>query len=159
MKTFVIACALSVMGSPARGAPLTIVGTDARGGAVRIDEHRGRVVLITLVSRYTRGELEKINAALAGELGTQVRLFTVVDFVGIPRLFHGYARRKVAESEARTPARLLVDDRGAWRSALGAVPDKRVDIIVLDAGGEVRGHFVGVHQVEEVRRLVRALRR
>jgi hypothetical protein len=141
----------------ASALPLSINGTSAQGRAFHLDDDRGRVVAITLVSRYTRKELERINAALTSEVGPDVKMVTVVDFIGIPRLFHGYARRKVVEGTQHTPVQFLVDDRGSWRAALGAAPDKRVDIIVLDRAGELRGHFVGVGEIEPARRLIREL--
>jgi hypothetical protein len=146
-----------IIAAPAAASPVSISGASAEGHAFRLDDDRGRVVAITLVSRYTRKELERINAALASELGADVKMVTVVDFIGIPRLFHRYARRKVVEGTQHTPVQFLVDDRGCWRVALGAAPDKRVDIIVLDRDGELRGHFIGAGQIEPARQLIRAL--
>lgn len=160
MRSFIFSLAfVSCVGiaSLALALPVCISGTSAQGHAFRLDDDRGRVVAITLVSRYTRKELERINAALVSELGPDVKMVTVVDFMGIPRLFHGYARRKVVEGTLHTPVQFLVDDRGSWRTALGAAPDKRVDIIVIDRDGELRGHFVGAGEIEPARRLIREL--
>jgi hypothetical protein len=147
----------NTLAGSALALPVRIGGDSAQGHAISLDDYRGRVVAITLVSRYTRKELERVNAALVGEIGPDVTMMTVVDFIGIPRLFHGYARRKVAEGAAHTVVQFLVDDRGSWRMALDAAPDKRVDIIVLDREGELRGHFVGVSDIERARRLIRDL--
>ena len=144
--------------SLASALPVSISGARAGGGTVRLDEARGRVVAITLMSRYTRDELQRINRALEPEVGPDVRMVTVVDFIGIPRLLYGLARSRVAAAAVDPAVEVVVDDRGSWRASLGAAPDKQVEIIVLDQRGELRGHFVGVAEVDAARRLIRDLR-
>jgi hypothetical protein len=142
---------------PAEAVPISIDGADVRGQAIRLNEARGSVVAITFASRYTGDEAERVNKALSLEVNASVRMVSVVDFSGIPELFYGMARHIIATWAPRTTARLVVDERGLWRAALGAAPDVRVDIIVLDREGELRGHFVGAGQVEEARRLIHLL--
>lgn len=157
IKSVVAIILVSALALPANASPLAINGTGANGAEFRLSAERGHVVAITLVSRYTRGELEKINEALKPELGPTVNLVTVVDFVGIPRLFFGFARMQIAAASKTTPVQFVVDDDSHWGPALGAAPDRRVDILVLDQQGELRGHFVGVDQVNAARRLMREL--
>jgi hypothetical protein len=155
MRLFAIAALLC--SSTALALPVSISGARAAGGTVRLDDERGRVVAITLMSRYTSDELQRINRALESEAASDVRIVTVVDFIGIPRLFHEVARARVAAAAIDPAIEVVVDDSGSWRARLGAAPDKRVDIIVLDRSGELRGHFVGLAQVDDARRLIRDL--
>ena len=150
--------ALALGASSARALPLSIDGVRAKGGTVRLDEERGRVVAITLMSRYTREELERINGELKSAVGPDVQMVTVVDFVGIPRLFHSLARSRVAAGAVDPAVEVVVDDSGSWRASLGAAPERQVDIIVLDQRGELRGHFVGMQQIESAKKLIRELR-
>src|SRR4051812_48416661 len=113
MRRIAAASALAVTmatGALATAAPLTVNGTAATGGEFRLDATRGRIVTITLVSRYTRGELERVNDALKADLGRDTELVTVVDFVGIPHMFQGIARRRIAEASRTTPVQFVVDD-------------------------------------------------
>jgi hypothetical protein len=142
----------------ARALPVSISGTNAQGRPFRLEEERGRVVAITLVSRYTRDELARINEALKAEVGPDVLVVTVVDLTAVPRLFRALARHRVAQQALADRVQFVIDDSGRWSSTLGAVPDERVDIIVLDRGGELRGHFVGWPEVERARQLIRDLR-
>jgi hypothetical protein len=143
---------------PAGAAPIALEGVDPHGRAFRIADARGKVVAIDLVSRYTRRELEQINQALEPQIDGGMKLVTVVDFTGIPRLFRGYARRKVCENVKGNSVQFVVDDEGQWRAALGARPDRRVDILILDRNGELRGHFVGARQLAPAIRLIGRLR-
>jgi hypothetical protein len=137
--------------------PIAVQGEDVDGRPVRLSDARGRVVAVTFASRYTGGEAERVNNALVSEVGDKLRMVSVIDFVGIPPMFFGMAKGIIARWTKRTPASLVVDEGSAWRRPLGADPARRVDIFVLDQSGEVRGHFVGADQVEDARRLIRAL--
>jgi hypothetical protein len=158
ITSFAIAfIAYSIWIPPLHAVPVSVSGRRADGQPFALAETRGRVVAITLVSRYTRRELERVNDELKRELGRDVALVTVVDFVGIPRLFHGYARRKVIEGTRGSPVAFVVDDCGWWSAALRAAPAERVDILVLDRAGELRGHFVGAADLARARQLIHAL--
>jgi hypothetical protein len=81
---------------------------------------------------------------------------SIVDLVGVPSFAHGYARRKTAEADRQSCVRHLVDD-GALRERFGARPAERVDILVIDRAGGLRGHFAGERELEQALRLVDAL--
>jgi hypothetical protein len=104
---------------------------------------RGHVVALTFVSRYTRDESARVNEALLRH--ADIKLVTVVDFVGIPSFAHGFARRKVAAAEG--PVLHLCDEHGDLGRRLGAQPGKRVDIFIIDRDGQLRGHFTGAAQL------------
>ena len=148
--------ALLVMAAvAAKAAPVQIAGFDARGHAFRLSDLRGDVIAVTLVSRWTRKELQKVNARLITRIApARMAVVTVVDFVGIPKGFHDYARKQIVAGGKKSPVHFVADDRGVWGSYFGARPDKRVDIIVVDQRGEVRGHFVGAAQTQAALQLI-----
>lgn len=154
MRALVSVLLAAVLAAPAAAAPALV---DAHGRAFALDADRGRVVALIVVSRYTRRDAERINDALTAVAGGDVDVITAVDFMGIPGLFHGFARRKIREAQARSPIRMLVDEHGQWRRHFGVAPDRRVDIIVLDRDGRVRGRFAGPAGVNDALRLIRAL--
>ncbi len=129
---------------------------DADGHPFALAASRGRPVALIVVSRYTRKDAERINDALT-PLAGRVEVITAVDFMGIPGLFHGYARRKIREAQARSPIHMLVDEHGQWRRWFGVRPDKRVDILVLDRAGLLRGRFAGPKEVHAALDLIRTL--
>ena len=129
---------------------------DADGHSFALTAARGRPVALIVTSRYTRKDAERINDALT-PLAGRVEVITAVDFMGIPGLFHGYARRKIREAQQRSPIRMLVDERGQWRRWFGVAPDKRVDILVLDRAGMLRGRFAGPKEVHAALDLIRTL--
>lgn len=145
----------------ADGPPQKVVwlqGHDGRGRAFDLASLRGRVVAITFASRYTAHEADRIHAALlahAAQGGLEV--VNVVDLVGVPSLFHGYARRKVAEHDR--PGRILhlVDEHGRLRRAFGVEPAHRVDILIIDRHGALRGRFAGQAELAQALRLLDTL--
>jgi hypothetical protein len=137
----------------AQGALITLRGWDGHGRAFDLVQLRGNVVALTFTSRYTQDEAVRVHGALAGR--GDVKVVSVVDFVGIPSIVRGYARRKVAEADGRVLH--LCDEKSQLRHAFGARPDKQVDIFVIDRDGGLRGHFVGA-QLNEALRLVDAVR-
>jgi hypothetical protein len=140
--------------APARANEPAIADPD--GHPFALAASRGRPVALIVVSRYTRKDAERINDALT-PLAGPVEVITAVDFMGIPGLFHGYARRKIREAQRRSPIRMLVDERGQWRRFFGVAPDKRVDILVLDRNGTLRGRFAGPKQLHAALDLIRTL--
>jgi hypothetical protein len=158
-----LALALSILGASVQGAlaqpPVTLVGQDANGTPYPLEADRGKVVAVVTLSRYTSKEAAPVQDAIgaAAQQGKVVSI-SVIDLIGVPRLFQGIARRKVREGGRTSPLVFLVDDQGLWRHAFGVQPDKRVDILVLDRQGVLRGHFVGREQLGEALRLVQALR-
>ena len=129
---------------------------DADGHSFALTATRGRPVALIVVSRYTRKDAERINDVLT-PLAGHVEVITAVDFMGIPGLFHGYARRKIHEAQQRSPIRMLVDEHGQWRRFFGVAPDKRVDILVLDRAGMLRGRFAGPKEAHAALDLIRTL--
>jgi len=81
---------------------------------------------------------------------------SVVDFVGIPRFVHAYARRKVAEADGRVQH--LCDDSGDLGRQLGAHPRQHVDIFIVDRDGGLRGRFEGAQQLDAALRLLDQVR-
>jgi hypothetical protein len=132
--------------------PVSLRGTDGRGQAFDLTALRGNVVALTFTSRYTQDEAERVHGALTGRAALKV--VSVVDFVGIPSVVRGYARRKIVERDGRVLH--LCDEQSALRGPFGARPDKQVDIFIIDREGGMRGHFVGA-QLADALRLVEAM--
>ena len=153
LATLIAAPALA--DGPARANEPTIA--DPNGHPFTLAASRGRPVALIVVSRYTRKDAERINVALTPLARRNVDVITAVDFMGIPGLFHGYARRKIREAQTRSPIRMLVDEHGQWRRFFGVAPDKRVDILVLDRAGVLRGRFAGPKEVHAALDLIRTL--
>lgn len=153
MRSLVAALMLLVAAPAFAGEPAI---ADADGHAFALTAARGRPVALIVVSRYTRKDAERINDVLT-PLAGHVEVITAVDFMGIPGLFHGYARRKIHEAQQRSPIRMLVDEHGQWRRFFGVAPDKRVDILVLDRTGMLRGRFAGPKEVHAALDLIRTL--
>jgi hypothetical protein len=131
---------------------------DGHGRAFDLDQYRGHVVAITFASRYTRDEADRVNHLLAEHAAEgDLLVVNVVDLMGVPGLFHGYARRKAAEHDQAGRILHVIDEHGELRRNFGADPGKRVDILVVDRDGTLRGRFIGA-QAEEARRLVDQLR-
>ena len=152
MRTLALLVTLAVA-APAFATP-TI--NDANGQSYALDRVRGRPVALIVTSRYTRKDAERINDALT-PLAGHVEVITAVDFMGIPGLFHGYARRKIREAQTRSPIHMLVDEHGQWRRFFGVAPDKRVDILVLDRDGMLRGRFAGPKEIHAALDLIQTL--
>jgi len=138
----------------AQGPVMALAATDGRGQSFDLSSLRGNVVAVTFVSRYTQDEAERVNRAL-GTRG-DVKVVSVVDFIGIPGFVHGYARRKVAEADGRVHH--LCDEHGDLRRQFGAHPDKHVDIFIIDRDGGMRGRFEGQQQLEAALRLLDEVR-
>jgi ceramide glucosyltransferase len=148
---------LALTAATASAEPLRLEAPDAHGAVWRVDGAHGRPVAIALTSRYSRREAERVNARLEPLAGRQATIVCIVDFGGIPSLFHGYARRKIAEAAAKSPIVFLVDERSRLRDPLAVHPDKRVDILVLDGDGQLRGHFEGASQLDAAMALLESL--
>ncbi|MCU1282728.1 MAG: hypothetical protein JWM53_6274 [bacterium] len=149
-----MALLLAANGVSAQGPVIAFQAADARGQAFDLGALRGNVVAVTFVSRYTQDEAARVNDAL-GRHG-DVKVVSVVDFMGIPGFVHGYARRKMAEADGRV--RHLCDERGQLRKQFGAHPDKHVDIFIIDRDGGLRGRFEGQQQLDGALRLLDEVR-
>jgi hypothetical protein len=115
----------------------------------------GRPTVLVVVSRYTRQEGERVTARLSA--ARDIHGACVIDFVGIPRLFHGYARGKVTQGSAGSPLSFAVDADGSMRSELGLDPKHQVELVVLDSAGVMRGHYVGEVQLDAALQAARKL--
>ena len=138
----------------AQGPVLALHAPDAHGNAFDLASLRGNVVAVTVVSRYTHDEALRINRALGAR--DDVKVVSVVDFVGIPRFVHAYARKKVAEADGRVQH--LCDDSGDLGRQLGAHPRQHVDIFIVDRDGGLRGRFEGAQQLDAALRLLDQVR-
>jgi hypothetical protein len=138
--------------------PLYLSATDSLGHPFDLRMLRGKVVAVTFTSRYTRDEATKVIGQLEQRGGEDLQLITIVDMAGVPSLFHGYLKRRVAEADRKSAVRHLVDGDGRLKTLFGAVPDREVDVFIIDRRGELRGRFVGHKQVEEALRLIEQLR-
>jgi hypothetical protein len=153
VRALLISIAVLTVAPAGAGEPICLRAVDARGRFFDLVEARGRPVAITFASRYTQNEAARVNAAFVGR---DVFVVTVVDLVGVPSLFHGYARRKAAEHDGAR-VRHVVDGDGRLRRAFAADPARRVDILIVDGDGELSGRFVGAAQLDAALRLVGAL--
>ncbi|HEX4457322.1 MAG TPA: hypothetical protein VIA18_05100 [Polyangia bacterium] len=135
-------------------AAVELQGVDAHGNAFDLASLRGSVVAITFVSRYTQDEALRIHEALAAH--ADVKVVSIVDFVGIPEVVFDFVRRKVAEADGRVQH--LCDEHGDLGRKFASQPDKRVDILVIGRDGVLRGRFIGLAQLEGARRLIDAAR-
>jgi hypothetical protein len=132
---------------------------DGHGRPFDLQQVRGQLVALTFGSRYTRDEAARINETLASHaLGGDLIVISIVDLAGVPSFAHGYAKRKVAEHDQQGRIQFLIDEQGRLKQAFKADPQRRVDILVLDRDGALRGRFVGRQQVEDAVRLIDELR-
>jgi hypothetical protein len=132
---------------------------DGHGRPFDLQRVRGQVVALTFASRYTRDEADRVHAALLNHAAEgDMVVVNVVDLMGIPGIFHGYARRKAAEHDREGRIIHVVDEEGELRRNFQVDPRKRVDILVLDREGTLRGRFAGAGQLEDAIRLVDQLR-
>jgi hypothetical protein len=148
-------CLLATPAALAQGPVVALRAPDAHGRAFDLESLRGNVVAVTFVSRYTQDEAARINDAL-GARGGDVKVVSVVDFIGIPGFVHNYARRKMAEADGRVQH--LCDEHGDLRRRFGAHSDKHVDIFIVDRDGGLRGRFEGQRQLEAALRLIDEVR-
>ena len=139
----------------AQGPVMALHTTDAHGRAFDLESLRGNVVAVTFTSRYTQDEAARVNDAL-GKEGGDVKVVSVVDFVGIPGFVHNYARKKMAEADGRVQH--VCDEKGELRRQFGAHSQQHVDIFVVDRDGGLRGRFEGQQQLEAALRLIDEVR-
>jgi hypothetical protein len=156
VKTLLLLLALS---APALARQLVwLNGADGHGRPFDLRSLRGQVVALTFTSRWTKDEAHKINSALGARVDRDFAVVTVVDLVGVPSLFHGYAKRRIADEENRGRIHHVVDESGHLKQTFGVEPDKRVDILVIDKDGTLRGHFTGERELEAAQQLINQLR-
>jgi hypothetical protein len=161
LQLVVLVTALLASGAAVGGEKQIVAlrGHDGHGRHFDLSSMRGQVVAVTFASRFTRSEADRVNNALMSHAAEgDMMVINVVDFGGIPSLFHGYARRKAAEHDQPGKIYHLADESGEIRRQFQVEPGKRVDILVIDRDGSLRGRFSGSGQVDEAARLVDQLR-
>lgn len=117
---------------------------DAHGRPFDLRALRGQVVALTFGSRATQEEVKDVNDTLVEHAGDgRALVVSVVDFEGIPSFAHDMARQRMAESDL--PGKLLhvADEEKRLTRGFGVEPQDRVDILVVDADGALRGRFTG----------------
>jgi len=149
MRNLIIALFLCL--SPLVNAqPIKVEGPGPNWEWHQTDKYHGSIVVIVSMSRYTEREAREVNWSLT-RLGG-VKLFTIVDFAGIPHFLYNYARHRIIRKIRRSEVICDFDQR--LSSQLNTDPRHRVDIIVLNKDGEIRGHFKGAVEINSVIKLI-----
>lgn len=144
--------------TPSGASGVWLRGHDARGVPFDLKGLRGQVVALTFASRYTQRDARLVNGALGDQARPgQVAVVSIIDFVGIPRIFHGFARGQVARHDRPERVKLLVDEQSAFPPGLGVHPERGVDILILDEEGVLRGRYSGPAQLPAAIRMIDAL--
>lgn len=133
-------------------------GFDGQGERFDLGSLRGQVVALTFTSRATRDEATEVNQDLAAHAGRgQATVVSVVDFEGIPRFGRKTARKRMVKNDQ--PGRLvhIADEKSQLRGPFEVDPQERVDILVIDRSGALRGRFSG-GQVDQAIALMERLK-
>jgi hypothetical protein len=160
-----------LMTSLAGAAPIKIEGPGPNWEWHQTDKLHGNVVVITVVSRYTKKESYFVNWKISSKLinNKNLKMMTVIDFIGIPHsgFVYNYARHRIINETSRvnnqlimqgaSPIEYICDVSETLRNTLNADPRHRVDIIILDKNGEVRGHFYGASGIADAIKLIEQL--
>ncbi len=156
MRNFIV-CLLLLIAPSSFAEPIKIEGPNPKWEWIQSDHLRGQVLVITIVSRYTEKDSYYVNAKLGTRLKDKdLNMITIIDFIGIPHwgIIYDYARKRILKETANSPVKYICDTTDRLRTALHADPKHRVDIIVLDKAGEIRGHFFGVKDVDNAIKLI-----
>lgn len=166
MRSLVIAAVL-FLSSFASAQTVDIEGPGPNWEWHQAATKRGNVVVIVVVSRYTQKE----SYFVSWKLGTRLRdgdfrMMTVIDFIGIPRFgfIYDIARKRILKETSQSNAELakhgvspieyICDMKETLRDKLNADPRHRVDVIVLDKTGQLRGHFDGGKDIDKAIKLI-----
>jgi hypothetical protein len=142
----------------AQAARVTLRGQDAAGRPFDLGSLRGQPVAVTFASRHTRAEAARVNEALVPlAVAGEVVVVNAVDLRAVPGVFRAYARRQIAAHDLAGRVLHLVDESGAAWQPLGVEPERRVDILIFDAAGALRGRFSGLSGLPAARRLLEEL--
>src|SRR5262249_48634180 len=110
-----IATPTLVAGEPA-ATVVSLRAQDGHGRVFDLTSLRGRVVAVTFASRYTRDEADRVHAGLLEHAAQgDMLVVNVVDLMGVPGLFHSYARRKAAEHDQAGRIVHVIDEHGDLR--------------------------------------------
>jgi len=162
-----------LLNSLAIATPLKIEGPDPvrmasnSGEWIKSNDYLGEVVVITVVSRPKEKESYFVNWKLGIRLrNSDFRMITVIDFINIPHsgFLYNFARNRIIKETTIVnndltkrgvpPIKYICDVQGVLRTKLGADPKHRVDIIVLDKNGEIRGRFNGAREIDATIKLI-----
>ena len=132
---------------------------DAGGQPYDLSAERGRVVALTFASRHTRDEAEEVNDTLSAQAGEDFQVVSVVDFMDVPQIGRGSARKQVAQHDRPGRIQFLVDDTGQLKRSFHVDPRSRVDILVIDQHGVLRGRYAGIGQLDDALREIDQLRK
>jgi hypothetical protein len=148
-----------LLGSASAGERVSLHARDANGKPFKLESRRGKVVALTFASKSTKDELAKVDEALARHSGHDFEVVSVIDFENVPGIAKGMARKKVAENDRPGQVKLVVDPDGGLARSLNADPKSRVDILVIDKRGRVRGRYDGTRGLPDAEKKITQLRR
>ena len=151
--------AVVFLGSAFAGEHVSLHARDANGKPFRLESQRGKVVAVTFASKSTKDELAKIDQALAQRSGRDFEVVSVIDFENVPGVGKEIARKKVAEHDRPGEVKLVIDPEGELARSLNADPKSRVDILVIDKRGTVRGRYNGTSGLAAAEKKIAQLRR
>lgn len=118
---------------------------DAHGRPFDLRSQRGRIVAITFASRHTRDEAAEVNDALVDK---GIEVVSVIDLADVPGIARGSAQKQVGAYDRATQINLL-DNTGALAHDFHVAPMTRVDILIVDGNGALRGRYAGIGQLDQ----------
>lgn len=135
---------------PAEAAPVRLTATDVHGRPFSTVDPRGRVVVLVLISRHNREASEPILRRLRPLAASgRVSVAGVIDFGGIPRMFHGFAERRMRDRTRASPIHYIAERDGRIHGTLGRARGG-VEVLVLSPQGELERRFDGTRQLDEL---------
>lgn len=149
---------LSTLAGRTADAEVWLKSWDARGNPIQLRDLRGKVVAVTFGSRHVQDEITEVNDTLVAQAGDDFEVLCVVDMMDIPDVGRGTAKKRIADADKPGVLQHLVDDKGSLKRAFEADPRSRVDILLIDKRGELRGHFRGLNELEAATKKVQELR-
>jgi cytochrome oxidase Cu insertion factor (SCO1/SenC/PrrC family) len=152
-----LAGALTLGLSTPAAAEVWLKSWDAKGNPVQLRDLRGKVVALTFASRHTQEEATEVNDTLSENAGDDFQVLSVVDMMDIPDMGRGTARKKIAESD-KPGLQHVVDDRGSLKRGFSTDPSRRVDILLIDKKGELRGRYNGLYELKAAQKEIEELR-
>jgi hypothetical protein len=146
---------LAPLRAPRADEAVVLRALDGKGRPFDLAELRGRVVALTFASRPTRDQAARVNEQLGAHSdAAALAVVSIVDLSTVPGFARGYAHRRIAEADRQGRVRHLVDDNGRLRERFEVHPERRVDILVIDRDGTLRGRYVGDTGLEAALQLI-----
>jgi hypothetical protein len=152
--------ALSLCLATPASAEVWLKSWDAHGNPVQLKDMRGKVVALTFASRHVQEEATEVNDTLSQlpGAGDDVQVLSVVDMMDIPDVGRGTALKRIAQSD-RPGLQHVVDDRGSLKRGFGTDPSHKVDILVIDKKGDLRGRYNGLYEIDAAEKKIDELRK